>query len=139
MAVEQHFAPTPVVMKENNNKGEVLEKDTKSQVDTKVTATQSIDDDDESFAPSVVDLMSDEMKDENFTKNVTSVIDTLRAELGPKSKTAIKHFCAYICLRLETREGVNYVPTNSKDKVKDLNNMKTYRKWFLNKVGLSQN
>ena len=85
------------------------------------------------YTPSVVELISDEMKDEDFTKNVSTVIDTLREELGTKSKTAIKHFCVYICLRLETRKGVNYVPTNSKDKVKDLNNMKTFQKLFLNK------
>ena len=138
-AVEQQFAPTPVVMKENNNKGEVLEKDTKSQVDTKVTATKSIDDDDESFAPSVVDLMSDEIKDAAFVEKVQKVVAILRKELPAKHKTLTKHFCAYICWRLESREGISYNPTNTNQKVSEISNLNTYRHWFLKKVGLPQN
>ena len=128
VAVQQHVPITEVVLEENSNKGKELDKTSNTKINTKLTETKSREEDVASYTHSVVELISDEMKDEDFTKNVSSVIETLREELGNKSKTAIKHFCAYICLRLETREGVNYVPTNSKDKVNELNNMKTYRK-----------
>ena len=139
VAVQQHIPVTEVVLEENNMKGKELDRTSKTKINTEVTETNLLEENDASSTDSVIELISDEMKDEDFTKNVSHVIETLREELGNKSKTAIKHFCAYICLRLETREGVNYVPTNSKDKVNELNNIKTYRKWFLNKVGLSQN
>ena len=134
VAVQQHVPVTEVVLEENNMKGKESDRISKTKINTEVTETISLEENDASSTDSVIELISDEMKDEDFTKNVSHVIETLREELGNKSKTAIKHFCAYICLRLETREGVNYVPTNRKDKVKELNNMKTYRKWFLNKA-----
>ena len=138
VAERQHVLVTGVVLDENNIEGKELDITSNTKINTEGTENNLLEEDDALSTDSVIELISDEMKDENFTKNVSSVIETLRKELGNKSKTAIKHFCAYICFRLETREGVNYVPTNSKDKVNELNNMKTYKKWFLNKVGLSQ-
>ena len=83
--------------------------------------------------------MSDEIKDGLFLKKVKTVINILREDLGDKHKTPMKHFCAYICWRLETREGICYNPTNTRQKVDEISNLKAYRHWFLKKVGLPQN
>ena len=139
VAIEQHFPPTEVVMNKNKNEREVLEKITTTKVDRNVAETSSNDDDVESFAPDVVELMSDEIKDGVFLEQVKTVISILREELGDKHKTPMKHFCAYICWRLETREGIAYNPTNTKQKVNEIANLKAYRHWFLKKVGLPQN
>ena len=139
VAIEQHFPPTEVVMNKNKNEREVLEKITTTKVNRNVAETSSNDDNDESFAPDVVSLMSDEIKDGVFLEQVKTVISILRKELGDKHKTPMKHFCAYICWRLETREGIGYNPTNTKQKVNEIANLKAYRHWFLKKVGLPQN
>ena len=127
MAVEQHVPITAVVTEEKRTK-----------INKKIAELESDDKDDASYTTCVVELVCYEMKDDNFTKNVKSVIDTLKKELGSKSRTAIKHFCAYICLRLDTRDGESYVPTNNKATVDRLINIKTYQKWLLNKVAISQ-
>ena len=46
----------------------------------------------------------------------------------------MKHFCAYICWRLDSQEGIDYNPTNTNCDVKDIS--QNYKDWFVNKVGL---
>ena len=82
-------------MNKNKNEREVLEKITTTKVNRNVAETSSNDDNDESFAPYVVSLMSDEIKDGVFLEQVKTVISILRVELGDKHKTPMKHFCTY--------------------------------------------
>ena len=81
--MEEHVPITAVVTEEK-----------RTLMNKEVAQLESDDKDDASYTTCVVELVCDEMKDENFIKNVKIVIDTLKKELGSKSRTAIKHFCA---------------------------------------------
>ena len=65
--MEEHVPITAVVTEEK-----------RTLMNKEVAQLESDDKDDASYTTCVVELVCDEMKDDNFTKNVKSVIDTLK-------------------------------------------------------------
>lgn len=84
------------------------------------------------------DVSSDEteMSDPEFGKNVSKVVELLR--LLPKGgKTQLKHFCAYICWRVQVKAYADIYPTNKNDFC--ASNTKLYQKWLLKECAFDIN
>ena len=80
---------------------------------------------------------SDERYNKEFIESVKSCLVEIR-KLPNEGKTQIKHFCAYICRRLDQRTGETYVPTNESSSRITPEMEKEYKAWFLNKIELSR-
>ena len=84
----------------------------------------------------------DSYTDESHEKNNKAFIESVKScvveihKLPNEGKTQLKHFCAYICRRLDQRTGDTYVPTNATTSTITSEMKEEYHTWFVKKIKL---